>query len=192
MNYKGIYKVLNIGWGWMILLFVVFPIITVIGQFIFLFISLASGISFEFPFMILPLFSLLGVFYWWLWVVGERLNSLLLGASKLDSKWFKRSMYLCIVVLIIGFIYLFTFNLFIKVDQMLPRSITTIVAIFFFIIMLVTTAAYCYNVYFVSNVLNAIFKDKKINVWMPNFPYFGKVWVFPIGIPIINTEIKKL
>lgn len=193
MKHPNPYKVLNISWGWMILLFIVFPVVGMILQFVILFISLYQDVAIDFPIVALPFFILFGVFFWWHWVVSTRLNKKLLMSKSLDPVWYKRAFYVCLFSLGLLFISSFAFDIFLLIDPYISGLANSILSVFIFFLMLATCASYIYTVYFTSEVLRRLLKDKpKKSGFLYNVPYFMKVWVFPMGIPLINEELRKL
>lgn len=147
------YKVLGIGWGWMFLLCIVFPIAGIITQFVFLLTTMYSDATLAFPIMLIPLFLVTGIFLWWLWTIGEGVNRRVLGQHQLENILFKKAMYLCMAAFLTSLIYLGTLDFFITMEQAIPGWINTVLAFFLLLVMSTVSAALVYAAYFVSTVL---------------------------------------
>lgn len=193
MTDKNRFRVLHIGWGWMALLCVVLPFLGFIAQLLMLLVTMYGDVELTFPIMVLPIFGIVGVFLWWLWVVGERVNTIVLGSLKMENILFKKSMYLCTAIFVFSLIYLGTFDFFLEIDSIIPGWLSTILAFLLLLVMITVIAALIYCIYFVSTLLDLILKDKKQKTdWHHSISFFIKIIVFPIGIPIINEKIREL
>lgn len=192
MTYKGIEKLLNIGWGWMVLLMIVFPIAGMFAQFVLLFVELYSENGFlPIPIMMLPILIIMLVYFGWQYVISIRLNHKFL-VNPLPTRWF----FICLTHILIWALLMTSIvafpNLFNDVDVFIAEWLYMVTELFAFVYFFSVVASYGYLCYFTSKVLSALFKDKEKEPWiLESFPYFMTVWVFPFGIPFFNRKIER-
>lgn len=187
------YKVLGIGWGWMLVLCILFPFLGVIIQFVFLLSTMYSDVTLTFPIILLPLFLIIGIYLWWLWVIGIEVNKRMLVENKLENQRFKKALYWCTAALFASLIYLGVFDFLLEIENIIPGWINTLLAFFLVLVMISVAAALVYAAYFVGNVLKEVLKEHRLRgQWHDTIPLFIKVLAFPLGMPILNKELNEI
>lgn len=187
------YKVIGIGWGWIFLLCIVFPLAGVISQFIFLLTTMYNDATLAFPIMLIPLFLLIGIFLWCLWTIGAGVNKRVLGQQQLENTLFKKAMYLCMAAFLTSLINLGTFDLFLTMEHAIPSWINTVLAFFLLLVIFTVSAALIYAAYFVNTVLKIVLKDQRHQgEWHDSISLFIKVLVFPLGMLLINKKLNEI
>lgn len=176
----------------MLVLAVILPITAFVIQIVIFFISLYTREEIKFPILLIPLFLLFGVFLRWLWVINRHLNKNSSILSPKENTWFKRSYYFLTAFFILILIGAHTVGVFLHIEDYISGLVSSIISFLTFIVMILGIASYVYCIYFTGKLLELSFKDKtRKEGILYKLPFWMKVWVFPLGIPAINIELKE-
>lgn len=180
---KSVFKLTSLQMG---LLLILMPILCLIMQQGIALISIFTGATLVFPLFYISLFIVFNIYFAWIWFLGVTLNKKVFG---INNKLFKIAFVFHFIYRVLEFIN----NLDLEILEMgiyLEKSTLLVIELIAFVFGLTVLISYFYIAYFIGKIVKLI-PSKSSGAFRERFPKYFFLIGFPIGIPLLQTQIRS-
>ncbi len=177
--------ILNLHSFKMVLLFILMPLIVLTVEFIAKLVSFFGGFHYTFSMSYIVIGVMVFLYASWLYSIAVYLNKRCFG-NAIAVTWFKIALGIFIgyflIIVIINCISIFSPDLYI------PESVFGPILTLY---TLVTFFSYGYLSLFTAKVIKSVELNTVVSM-SSSLEIAPLIWVFPIGIPVLQSKIKRL